>query len=147
MSNDFESIVGWAPENKSLTTERAHSGRYSLKVDKDTEFSLTYDVLLGKLSAKRLRGVKLEAWAYLPNAGGDAKLGLVINAPNSEQTILGEGIQLGEQVKKYNEWVKVSKDIVFPPNAEYMSHMKIFLWRAGASAPAYIDDITLTPLD
>ena len=70
--NDFEQLDGWVPVNPSLTTEFAHSGRYSTKVGGDIEYSLTFIKPLGLISSKRFRKVKFSAWVYLPDAGAHA---------------------------------------------------------------------------
>ena len=145
--NDFESLAGWVPENSTLTRENAHSGQYSIKVDPNTEFSLGYDMQLGNVTPRKPRKVRLEAQAYLFSNQSQAKLGLQISDLASGKTILGDGIQLAEQVTKYRTWTPVSKDIEIPDSVVYSHHIKVFLWRGYFAETAYVDDIKLSIID
>jgi hypothetical protein len=145
--NDFESLAGWAPENNTLTRENAHSGQYSIKVDPDKEFSLGYDMQLGNITPRKPRKVRLEAQAYLFSGQSQAKLGLQISDPANGQMVLGDGIQLAEQVTKYRTWTPVSKEIEIPDNVVYSHHIKVFLWRGYFPETAYVDDIKLSLVD
>ncbi|WP_310396172.1 hypothetical protein [Hymenobacter sp.] len=146
LTTDFESLVGWVPDPSTITKEKAHSGLYSLKVDQNHEFSLSYSVILGQLSSTRIRGIKMDAWAYMPNKEATAKLGFILKEAAGGKDILGDGIELGSQVKEYGKWVKISKEVNFPASAGYSSQIVMFLWRAGSTGPAYVDDIQLTAL-
>lgn len=146
MTADFDSLVGWIPDASTVTKEKAHSGAYSIKVDPSHEYSLTYTNSLGQLSSSRIRGVKLDAWAFMPNKDATAKLGFLVKDATDGKVALGEGIELKDQVKEYGKWVKISKEINFPASANYSSQIVIFLWKAGSTGPAYVDDIQLTAL-
>jgi hypothetical protein len=143
-SNNFEGLLGWVPDAGSLSKEQVHSGSYSLRVGPEREFSLTYDAVLGELRAHMPRGVRVEAWVYL-TAQSTGKLGLVVANPNDGQSLVNEGIDLSE-LKEFNKWVRVSKEIVFPPNVEYTHHLKCFLWRGSNTEPIYVDDLVITAL-
>jgi hypothetical protein len=151
MHNDFESAAGWVADATSLSTEQAHSGKISLKVDPAHPYSLTYYSLLGKLSEVQIRGVHVEAWAYAPShtASANVRLSIGLNDVAGGQMILGDGIPFSTQVTEDGKWVKVSKDFVFPPKANYTSQLVIYLWNGGGtgSGPAYLDDIQLTALE
>lgn len=146
MHNDFESMVGWIPDAVALTKDKAHSGVYSLKVDKQHEYSLGYNYLLGQLSPTRLRGIRVDAWAYAPEKNPAAQLRMAVNNAVGGTPIASEGIEFNSQVKEYGKWVKVSKEFDFPSTASYTSQLVIYLWSAGGTNPAYIDDIQVTAL-
>lgn len=146
MHNDFESMVGWIPDPVALTRDKAHSGNYSIKVDQDHEYSMGYNYLLGQLSATRIRGVRLDAWAYAPDKNMNAQLRLALNDAVGGKPIMVDGIAYSEQVKDPNKWVKISKEFIFPPNANYSNQLVVYLWRGGGSGRAYVDDVQLTAL-
>lgn len=151
MRNDFESTVGWVPDASAPSAEQAHSGRYSLKVDAAHPYSLTYYSLLGKLSASRIRGLRVEAWAYTPDpaASGNVGLRVGINDAPGGNLLMSDGITYGEQVKEAGKWTKVSKEIILGPKVNYSSQLVIYLWSGGTgpgAGPAYADDITVTAL-
>lgn len=153
MHNDFESAAGWVADATSLSTEQAHSGKVSLKVDGAHPYSLTYYSLLGQLSEVHIRGVHVEAWAYAPNhaASANARLSIGLNNAPGGQMMLGDGIPFSTEVTEDGKWVKVSKDFIFPPKANYSWQLVIYLWNGGATAPgtgaAYLDDIQLTAIE
>lgn len=153
MANNFESLEGWVgnePLNvPSLTKEKAHSGRYSLKVGPDIEYSMGYNVLLGKLSPSKLKKIKLKGWAYLPKGSANATLVAVITDPTKPdaQPIKWEGLDLGKEVKNYNKWVEVEKIMEIPDNASYANKFNIYLWRTQALEPVYFDDLSVEKVD
>ena len=144
-TNDFESVAGWGcVDLATLEHGQAHSGHYSLKVDGGHEFSLTFDMALGVATPSKIKTVRLDAWAYLPSDKATGVLGIQIMEPAGNAQTYGEGIRLGEVVKEYGKWVKVSKDFVLPDNITAMQHLRMSLWRAGASDYVLIDDIRLS---
>ena len=147
-ANDFESVAGWGVDPETLTKEHAHSGKYALKVDAGHEYSLTYDVVLGQASPRKLKKVRLTGWAFLPNDKATSVLSLqIIDPDQGNKGVFVDGIDLRESVKDYNKWVKVSKEFTLPEDITYTQHMKIFLWRAGSSEPSYLDDIVVETIE
>lgn len=147
MATDFESMVGWVPDASTVTKDHAHSGVYALKVDAQHEFSLTYSTTMGELLTKKPKSVKLEAWGYMNSAQGTGSLVMEISDPNTNQQVLREGIELGEQIKDFKKWVKVKKTITLPDNVQPQHRIKIYLWRPGAPEPVYIDDLSLSAIE
>ncbi|MDO7884703.1 carbohydrate binding domain-containing protein [Hymenobacter cheonanensis] len=153
MHNDFESAAGWVADATSLSTEQAHSGKVSLKVDPTHPYSLTYYSLLGQLSEGHIRGVRVEAWAYAPShaASANVRLSIGLNDAPGGQLMLGDGIPFSTAVTEDGKWVKVSKDFIFPPKANYSSQLVMYLWNGGGTGngagPAYLDDIQLTAIE
>jgi hypothetical protein len=144
-SNDFESVVGWNSNAGTIDKGRAHSGKYAIKVDQDHEFSLTFDMPLGEATPSKLKALHLKAWAFLPSEKASGILGIQIMEPGTDvKQIYGDGIKLGEAVKSYNKWVEVEKDFVLPDNITADQHVRLSLWRAGASEQVLVDDIELS---
>lgn len=143
-ANDFESVAGWNVDPNMLERGRAHSGQYAIKVDKDREFSLTFDMALGQATPTKIKTVHLEAWAFLPSNRSTGQLGVqVMDAANAQQ-VFGDAIKLGEVVKSYNKWVLVSKEIALPDNITAGQHIRVSLWRADATDAVLIDDVKLS---
>jgi hypothetical protein len=142
--NDFESTAGWGVDPASLSKEKAHSGSYSISVDPAHEFSLTYENALGQLSPQKFKKLHVSAWVYLLSPKGNGVLGIQLMDPAQGKAIGGEGINLGETVKKYNEWVQVSKDMLIPDNVTSTTRLKVFLWRGTASQALFADDISIS---
>ena len=146
MHNDFEMVAGWVTDPTTLTQEQAHSGHYSLKVDKDHAYSLTYYSLLGQLSPTRIRGVRVDAWAYEPDKDNSVQLRVGINDTAGGKVIMGDGIAYNDQVSEPGKWVKISKEITFPANATYNSQLVMYLWNGSGTGAGYLDDVRLTAL-
>ncbi|GAB3861133.1 hypothetical protein GCM10028822_40140 [Hymenobacter terrigena] len=145
-ANDFESTAGWDVSPTMLDRGRAHSGKYAIKVDKDHEFSLTFDTPLGQASPTKIKTVHLEAWAFLPSDKSTGVLGVQIMDANNQQ-VFGDGIKLGEVVKSHNKWVQVGQDFVLPDNITAAQHIRMSLWRADASDQVLVDDVKLSIKD
>ncbi|UOG74690.1 hypothetical protein MTX78_21550 [Hymenobacter tibetensis] len=148
MASDFESIQGWLPDlqNPTLTRDKAHSGKYSIKIDPTYEYSLTYRANLGQLSSARVKKMKISAWVFVPNAQAQAALVTTIDGAEANgQPLLWEAANMSESVRgQFNKWVEITKEIVVPAEATYTSRISIYLWRSGSvSAPVYLDDLAV----
>ena len=145
-TNDFESGGGWNTDPSYFDKGRAHSGQYAIKVDKDHEFSLTYDVALGKISSHKFKGIHLDAWVFMPSEKGTAHLGIQIMTPDNQQ-VFGSGLILRDAVKTYGKWVHVTKDFTLPDNITSNQHLRFFVWRADATDEVLVDDVKLSTID
>jgi Carbohydrate binding domain len=143
--NDFESLEGWAPTNPSLTTVKAHSGRYSVKVDSGVEYGISYISPLSKASPTRLQKVQVSAWVM--RMGKDANANLVVevkNPANDAQKIFWESLEIGKETKAVNEWTEVKKTFTLPATIEAAHELRVYLWRAGATQPVFLDDVVIS---
>lgn len=149
-SNDFESLDGWIGDQPitSLTKEKAHSGRYSIKVDPNIEYSLGFNMLLGKLSTSKLKKIKIHAWVNVPNAKSAVVLVTQITNPaDNNKQLLWEGVNMGNEVKTLNKWVEIEKTITVPDNATYNDKLGVYLWRTSSPETIYLDDLTIERVD
>ncbi|RZL01242.1 MAG: hypothetical protein EOO62_23445 [Hymenobacter sp.] len=144
MSADIDGMAGWIGDPNALVRGEAHSGAYCLRVDQNHEFSPGYTAVLGQLSPTRIKGVKLEAWVYATDKNSAGKLEFVLK-DGSGAEVMRDQTHL-EEVKDYGKWVLVSKDIMFPPSTNYTSTITLYASRAGATTPAFVDDIKLIAL-
>ncbi|MBJ6107445.1 carbohydrate binding domain-containing protein [Hymenobacter sp. BT523] len=142
-SNDFESLEGWGVESPSLTREKAHSGQYSIKVQKGIDFSLTYKNLLGKLSPTKINRIKVKAYVLMTKpAGPSLTVQLMKTADDGAE--FNQGINLAEVVKKPNEWVEVEKTFTLPPNVAPSNQLRIYMWGNVGDSVVYLDDLEVT---
>lgn len=144
--NDFENVLGWGGNAEaSLITERAHSGRYAVRVGPQNEFGYTYIQTLGKMSTARAKAVTVSAWVWLPSAQASASLVLAISrSPERNSSVFYGSIPLGTAAKKFKDWQLVSQTFVLPDSAQDTNQLKCYLWRASATENAYADDITIS---
>ncbi|MDO7850769.1 carbohydrate binding domain-containing protein [Hymenobacter convexus] len=142
-SNDFEHLNGWSdsPSMATLTTEKAHSGQYSVVVKPGADYGLGYGNLLSKLSASRPNKITVSAWVFLPSNQAPAVLVTQITEPATNKVYLWDGMQLVKEVKKFNVWQKVEKTITVPAEATATSRIQIYPWRGDSTQPVYLDDV------
>jgi hypothetical protein len=146
-TEDFEHLDGWLPDATSLTTERAHSGRYAVKVDKEHPYSLTYRLVFGKTFTQRPRLLRLSAWVWVHGAADDARLLTAITPPDPNAPALSTTPIYVADNWPYRRWTHVSRDIVIPPPGyPSSSNLVIYLWNLDTKHPVYADDWTLTEI-
>lgn len=143
-SNDFETVEGWVGDVPfpSLTTDKAHSGKYSVRVGPGIEYSTGYSSEVGKVSPIKLTKMKVRSWVYLQ---GDSPAILVTEVKNAtdEKPLLWDGLELAKATRRRNEWVKVEKEISLPADIKPTTRLKVYLWSNGSNAPVYIDDLQI----
>jgi hypothetical protein len=61
--------------------------------------------------------------------------------------MLWEGIKLTDQVKSYNKWVKIEKEITLPDNVTYANTLAVYLWRAGVAETTFLDDLVIEKVE
>ena len=146
---DFEHLDGWVPDPAaSLSTEHAHSGRYSVKVSKAQPYSITYRLTLGQVFAQRPRRLHLSAWVWVPAAEEAAQLVLSISAPAPANTplLLWKELFLNDEWPS-DRWAHVSRDFDIPASGtSSQSQLLVYLWHGGAHNPVFTDDWELTEL-
>jgi len=144
--NGFEELDGWMGSDQylaSLTTEQAHSGKYSAKVDPAIEFSTGYSKQLGKVAARIPKKITIQAWVNLSNSKATPFLVVELKQVGANKQLLWDGLDLAKEVKHYNMWVPVEKTVSMPTEAAYGDVLKIYLWRGSSIQPAYVDDLMI----
>lgn len=150
VSSDFEAMEGWVPEPvpASLVRDKAHSGRYAVKVDANNEFSIGYNNTLGRLSASKLKKIRVHAWVNLPDKNSQAILvAQVLDPADPTKTLVWEGLKLGEKVTTYNKWVEVALDVTLPPTVSYTNRIAVYLWRANGQGATFMDDLAIEKVE
>ena len=145
MQADFEQSIGWGSADVvSLTTEQAHSGRWGLRVAPEVPFGYTYSRPLGELSATPLRELQLEGWVRRPAPGSTARLVVQVDSSaSSEVKVFYLAYPLEKAVPDLNKWTRVQIPLTLPTSAKGSNQLKIYLWNEQATAPTFLDDLTL----
>jgi len=142
--NNYESVMGWMDAPGSLTRERAHSGHYSVKVDGSNEYAMGYMLPLGKATPRKPHKIRISGWAFMSDANSKAKMALQIADATNGQQKFSDDIAFVDQVKTPGKWVEISKDVTIPDNATSADMLKVFMWRADATSPAFLDDLSIS---
>lgn len=147
-ATDFENLDGWLPDSPTgtaLSRDRAHSGKFSTKVDGAHEFSLGYNNSLSTLSPEWPGKITISAWVLLLDEQHAPKLVAEVKGPgNSGPSLLWAGLDLGQQAKVSNKWYHVEQTITLPETAKPNSRLLVYMWRADSQQPAYLDDVQIS---
>jgi hypothetical protein len=147
-NNDFEAVRGWSPDAAAITPDHAHSGQYATFIGPDREFGLTYDLPLSQASVHTLKGIAVEAWAYLPSSQAAASLEVQVRLPGEENKLgFADRLLLPEQVTEKAVWTRVRKEFAFPAGLPGDAHLRIFLWRGSSQETVYLDDLKIKALE
>lgn len=150
VANDFENLDGWLADSPALATlssEKAHSGKYSTKVSAGHDYGLGYSNELSRFSPNWPAKIKVGAWVFVPDEQAAGKLVIEVKAAGSNNAgMLWEGVELAKDVKVYNKWQYVEHIITTPATAKPNSRLLVYLWRAASTQPLYLDDLVITPI-
>lgn len=143
--NNFENVQGWGGANEaSITSEKAHSGRYAVISKPGIDFGYTYANTLGQMTGGKPKKITLSGWAWVPDKDANAALVLDIkhSATNGSQVFYA-GMELARTVKKFSEWQEVSKTFVLPDSIASINTCKVYMWRGSSPRAVYLDDVTI----
>lgn len=144
--NDFEAVAGWGAGETpaSLTTDQAHSGRYSIRVGPDVEYSYTYKLPLRLALPTRPARLRVRGWFYRAAAGRQGALIVEIRLPDGKKSSLYQSVSLADL--PVGTWTERTTDVDVPAEATSLDDLIVYLWRAGSPTPLYLDDVEITAL-
>ncbi|MDO7850771.1 hypothetical protein [Hymenobacter convexus] len=147
--NDFEGSAGWGEGgNTSITSAKAHDGRWSMHVAPELPFGYTFALPLGEISPQPIQKMMLHAWALRPEAGSTAQLVVQVeNSKTDEGKVFYAKLPLDEEVPTVGEWKEFSVPLTLPTSAKGTNVLKLYLWNGAATAPTYLDGLTLRKAD
>ena len=145
MDNDFEHTLGWGPEQPSLTTARAHSGRVAVLASPEVPFSYTFTRTLEQLSPGKVpQQLELTAWVLRTAAGSTARLVVQVDASATDESrVFYAALPVAEAVPKFGEWTAVKLPCALPASATGANRIKVYLWNDAGTSPTYLDDVVL----
>ncbi|HEX8328674.1 MAG TPA: hypothetical protein VF629_14120 [Hymenobacter sp.] len=146
MTADFEQSMGWGDANPaSLTTDKAHSGKWSARVKPDVTYGYTYSRPLGDLNATPLSHMMLEGWVLREASGSTAKLVVQVTTSVTDETnVFYTALPVASVVPKFGEWTAVKVPINLPTSATGTNRIKVYLWNDQSTATTYLDDVRLS---
>jgi hypothetical protein len=144
--NDFEAVLGWGGNNDiSVTAEKAHSGKYSVKISPQNEYAYTYAQTLGNMSPAKMKTLTLSAWVWMPSAQAASSLVISITrSPLLSTPVFYGGVDLPKEVTKYKSWQHITKTFTLPDSVKSDNLLKCYLWRANTGETVYADDMMLS---
>jgi hypothetical protein len=143
--NDFEAVEGWGVSSNSLTTTKAHSGRYSIKVDPEVEYSIGYRNTLLRVSDIRIKKLHVHGWVQVSSFKAKAVIVVQITDPakNGEQ-VYWQALDVRNEVKTINHWTQVDQDFDLPDTVSANQELSVYMWRTAPDDTTYLDDLEIT---
>ena len=141
LSNDFESLTGWDTENPSLTREKAHSGQYSIKIQKGIDYSLTYRNILGKMASSRIEKIRIKGFVYLTKPTQSSLTVQLMQSPTDATSVFNQAIKIQNVVKNVGEWTEINEVVALPANATPGNELRLYTWGATNDEVVYLDDL------
>ena len=144
--NDFENVLGWGGGNDpSVSSDRAHSGKFSVKVGPQSEYGYTYIQTLGRMSTAKAKDVTVSAWVWLTSEQDPSSIVMSITrSPELNTPVFYGSVELAKEVKKFKTWQLVTKTFTLPDSVQATNQLKCYLWRVGSNENVYADDLTLS---
>lgn len=146
---DFEGFKGWAPALlPNLATEKAHSGKFSIRVDPQHQYSATFRAELGQLVSHRPRRITLGAWVWVPSFLDDASFVVAISNPSDpDHPVFRKEVFLNDS-GPFEAWKWVSRDLNIPMDMYFSSRSQliVYLLAKNTQSAVYADDLLLTEL-
>lgn len=144
-SNDFEAVEGWGVNSSSITTAKAHSGRYSVKVDKESEFSVGYRNTLLRMSNTKISKLHVHGWALMTGAKAKAVIVVQISEPGKPgPPTYWQALDIKGELKTLNHWTEIEKNFDLPANLAPNQEIQVYMWRTSPDDATYLDDLELT---
>ena len=138
---DTDSLLAAEPvswENTiTVTSEKAHSGNQSSRMDMENEFSVVFVQKLGYISQPLPKTIDFTAWIYAEESEPSGHI-----VANIRKADYYKSFPIAEYFSVGNEWKKVSASFILPDSLKPADEIKIYLWNNRKSR-LWIDDIRL----
>lgn len=145
--NDFESLKGWVEVPPTLTTDRAHSGKYCSKVDASIEYGLCYTTTLAEAGLKAGQTIEVSAWGLRTAEPTNGAIVVQLIDPANGQQLYWEALDMATQVHTYNRWMLLEKTFTLPMKAKDSHQLRVYPWRYHATQATYFDDLRIMLVD
>jgi len=143
--NDFEAVQGWLPDSPSLTTEQAHSGRFSLRVNPAVEYSMGYVMPLQAIGLQPGKRIRVSGWGRRSSFQCKAVVIVQVIDPDKGATpIHWQAIGLHTRIKTLNYWTPFSETVEIPAGAGPQARLQVYLWRTAPLDTMYLDDLEIS---
>jgi hypothetical protein len=139
---NFEDIQPFHESNQYVKTE-SHSGMFCGKVDSTNVYGIAFKAKLSDVLYKRVRKVKVAAWCKYLNGNSSGKL--VVAFLNGQEQVGWSGFEISDEVKRLNEWIKVSGEFEIDKNAKITPEtlMYVYVWNTSKQE-FYYDDLEVS---
>ena len=138
LTYDFEEIKPTGKDSTLVSTEQAHSGINSLKLDNNTEYSPGITEKMTKLSHTGDGVLDASVWVYVPDTNSQASL--VITFESDGKAIDWSSVAIKNYAKQPNKWVQVFASRKIPKSKTKEDVVKVYIWNQDKKV-LYFDDL------
>jgi hypothetical protein len=143
--NDMEqNDTAWLNSN-SRVTEKAYSGVYSSKVDKNNNFSVGLRKKLSEIPYARNVIVRASGWFYVPRKNTGAYF--AISFVTDGKAVSFNPVNLDGSIDNFGEWQYITDEIYMPKLPERVEQnpgsVVEFYYFNNSETPCYVDDLKI----
>ncbi|MDB5235598.1 MAG: hypothetical protein JWR44_2591 [Hymenobacter sp.] len=143
LNSDFEQFESWGqPIPTMLSTEKAHSGRYSYCVKQGDDFAGNYVTSLASCPEPPSM-IRLEGWTYLPNIPIGSTIVVLEIHCHGRRPDVWKGISIDQVVRRYQKWERFTKTFRLPDDLLPSDEVKLYVWSPERGPAKYFDDLKL----
>jgi hypothetical protein len=137
---DFEQ--GDQDYSKFQTGEFARTGKYSLKLTPDHQFSPGIWAKFSDITNERSVWVRATGYVCFTSASGDAKASLVMTCAHGGKAMKYQTLNIEDQHFLPKQWNKVQLDYQSPVITDRDDFLQVYFWYRGKEA-LYLDDFVI----
>jgi hypothetical protein len=142
---DFETLSKGIDSLK-LSSERAHSGSQSFRIDKKTEFSPVFEIKCSAISfLKKNISIRPTAFVFPTASLQSDPVYLVVSLEEKDKSYQYETLQLNNLNLKVNQWNKISFTAALHDIKSGNDVVKVYLWNPGKKE-LFLDDFQVEAL-
>lgn len=141
IKTDIDKIDGWGVSYNTISELKAHSGKFSSKIDSLNQYSFAFDDYLINMKSEGISKIRFSAYVLVENVPSSVTLvgalGDGINKP-----LVWVGIDVKDKIQKPNEWTKIDGEVLVP--LDYAENIKFgcYLFSPNKEV-AYVDDFEI----
>ena len=118
----------------------AHSGNYAVKVDAESEYSITFRETFENLNAKLPKQVVVNGWYYFTEP--NEKAGLIMEITDNGESYMWKSFNFAKVNPATNTWNEFTAYFSF--DKEINPEQEISIFARGYKKVAYFDDLKVT---
>jgi hypothetical protein len=131
---------------RGYTADQHHSGKWSLRLSPEVQFSPNLTYQYKQLSTSDIFWIRVSAWVYFTCSPEDVKCSIVITSRKHRHEFKYRGIDLEKMNLVPGKWQYVHMDYLSPYMENRNDLLIAYLWYRG-DKEVYIDDFSLTVLE
>ena len=136
---NFDNLRYWS-HDVSVTSEKAHSGKWAAFTDSSHEFSQKFAMEYPYIILKGYQSVTVSAWVYKTGAGDEGKLVASLESHGTKHAYIES--DLSTSVKDAGKWEQVSCYLKIPDNAPGIDNLEVYLW-SPQRHKIFLDDLSI----